>query len=215
LAEFQTEVYSDGTRLFGNDYVRSTPDLLIKLTGKSLEQLISSDTTIFRIMLNNRFVSLFGSSKPSSNAAITKDIDKGNMFVRFTPQLKNGLNYLNLITNKGGGNFDTMKYILNVTSEISLKDVFNYPNPMKDNTTFTFTVTGSEQPGEGKIKIFSVAGRVIKTINVNLSIGYNRVYWDGKDADGDYIANGVYLYKLIIEGNNQKETALQKLVVLK
>jgi flagellar hook assembly protein FlgD len=60
-----------------------------------------------------------------------------------------------------------------------------------------------------------VAGRLIKTIDTPLNIGYNQIYWDGRDADGDYIANGVYLYKLIIEGNSKKETSLQKLVVLK
>ena len=25
----------------------------------------------------------------------------------------------------------------------------------------------------------------------------DRIYWDGKDRDGDEIANGVYLYKII------------------
>jgi flagellar hook assembly protein FlgD len=86
---------------------------------------------------------------------------------------------------------------------------------MKSETNFLINLSGSSPPTGAKLKIFTVAGRVIKTINVNLSIGYNQIYWDGKDADGDYIANGVYLYKLIIDGNNKKETALQKLVVLK
>jgi hypothetical protein len=36
-----------------------------------------------------------------------------------------------------------------------------------------------------------------------------------RDSDGDYIANGVYLYKLFIEGDNKKESSAQKLVILK
>jgi len=41
------------------------------------------------------------------------------------------------------------------------------------------------------------------------------VLWDGRDEDGDFIANGVYLYKLVTEDDTKKETATQKLVVLR
>jgi flagellar hook assembly protein FlgD len=86
---------------------------------------------------------------------------------------------------------------------------------MRNETNFLINLSGNMPPSSSKLKIFTVAGRLIKTIDTPLNIGYNQIFWDGRDADGDYIANGVYLYKLIIEGNNKKETSLQKLVVLK
>ncbi len=215
IGEMVTEVYSDGTRLYGNDYVRSKPEMIIKLTGKSIEELIASDSTLFRIMLNGSYISLNGNlNKTGKEIEVTKETDKGNFIVRFTPKLQNGLNYLNLISNKGDF-FDTVKYVLNVTDVVSFRDVFNYPNPMKDNTTFTFNITGADSPGECRIKIFSVAGRVIKEIVAPGNVGINNVYWDGRDADGDYVANGVYFYRLLLRNDPEKNSDIQKLVVLK
>ena len=200
ITDLNTEVYSDGIKLFGNDYVRSNPDMLIKLSGKSVDELLTTDTSIFRIMLNNQFISLNpGNSKSITKSNLIKETDKGNLILKFTPQLQNGINDLKLVTYKNNA-YDTAKFILNVTNETSLKDVNNFPNPMKNETTFSFTLTGNQLPTECKIKIYTTAGRVIKEIIVLSNIGYNQIQWDGRDADGDYIANGVYLYRVIYRG---------------
>ncbi|MCE1163863.1 MAG: C25 family cysteine peptidase [Bacteroidetes bacterium] len=214
LADFQTEVYSDGTRLYGNDYVRANPDLIIKLSGKSIEELINTDTSLFRIMLNGNFISLNGTSKTNKDVNVVKDMENGNFIVRFSPKLQNGINYLNLISNKGE-TYDTLKFALNVTSEVSFLKVYNFPNPMKDNTTFTFEITGADLPGDYRIKIYSVAGRVIKEIDAPGRVGLNNIYWDGRDADGDYIANGVYFYRLLLKNDSEIHSDVRKLVVLK
>jgi flagellar hook assembly protein FlgD len=86
---------------------------------------------------------------------------------------------------------------------------------MKNETDFLFTVTGINRPSECKIKIYSVSGRLVKTISSLASTGYNQVHWDGRDNEGDYMANGVYFYKMIIDGELKKETSVQKLVILK
>jgi hypothetical protein len=65
-----------------------------------------------------------------------------------------------------------------------LLQVFNYPNPFSDNTYFTFELRGIIPPQEFKIKIFTVAGRLIREINVptsSLQIGFNKIPWDGRD----------------------------------
>ncbi|MFZ4589603.1 MAG: C25 family cysteine peptidase [Ignavibacteria bacterium] len=215
ITDLNTEVYSDGIKLFGNDYVRSNPDMLIKLSGKSVDELLTSDTSVFRIMLNNQFISLNpGNSKANTKTNLIKETEKGNLILKFTPQLQNGLNDLKLITYKNNA-YDTAKFVLNVTNETSLKDVNNYPNPMKTQTTFSFTLTGNQLPTECKIKIYSVAGRVIKEIIVPASIGFNQISWDGRDADGDYIANGVYMYRVVFKGTTDVISDIKKLAVLK
>ena len=45
--------------------------------------------------------------------------------------------------------------------------------------------------------------------------GVNQILWDGKDADGDFVANGTYLYKIVVDNNSDIESKVQKLVVLK
>jgi len=103
-----------------------------------------------------------------------------------------------------------------VSQDAELLDVYNYPNPFSNNTHFTFILT--QIPDEVFIRIFSIAGRLIKTIKVpasNLSTNFNRVLWDGKDEDGDEIANGVYLYKLSLKKGDKTKSITQKLAILR
>jgi len=41
------------------------------------------------------------------------------------------------------------------------------------------------------------------------------IYWDGRDEDGDTIANGVYLYKVIMKAGEKSEEVTQKLAIVK
>ncbi|MFQ5823172.1 MAG: type IX secretion system sortase PorU [bacterium] len=92
--------------------------------------------------------------------------------------------------------------------ELVLKEVMNYPNPFTDKTTFSFI---SNRDAEIQIKIYTISGQLIRTLEYPFArSGFNIVEWDGRDADGDIPANGVYLYKLIVKaqgesGNIQKE----------
>ncbi|MGB6031575.1 MAG: FlgD immunoglobulin-like domain containing protein, partial [Bacteroidota bacterium] len=50
------------------------------------------------------------------------------------------------------------------------------------------------------VKVYTVAGRAIQTLETQSSgETYVRIPWDGRDRDGDLLANGVYLYKLIVK----------------
>ena len=86
---------------------------------------------------------------------------------------------------------------------------------MKGETSFLFTLTGATNPAGCKIKIYTVSGRLVKTIISPVNIGNNQISWDGRDNEGEYMANGVYFYQLIIEGDTKKESSIKKLVILK
>lgn len=101
--------------------------------------------------------------------------------------------------------------------DLNIRQVVNYPNPFSSNTTFTFQQNLSA-PLDVKIKIYTVAGRLIKEIEqFNILDKFVRVPWDGRDADGSTLANGTYLYKLIVETTNgeYKKTVLGKLAVIR
>ncbi len=82
---------------------------------------------------------------------------------------------------------------------LSVTDVFNYPNPFgASGTEFTFR-QNQTVPLNVTVKIFTVAGRLIRTLEEYApGDSFVKVPWDGRDRDGDVIANGVYLYKLIV-----------------
>jgi hypothetical protein len=82
----------------------------------------------------------------------------------------------------------------------------NYPNPMRDGTVFTFQRTSTD-PVSVSIRIFTIAGRMIQELSADgvtdVSVG---IPWDGRDRDGAAIANGVYLYKIIVRSLDRPES---------
>jgi len=100
-----------------------------------------------------------------------------------------------------------ISYFTVVNSEdVVLTDVVNYPNPFSNNTTFLFQHNISSAI-DVKIKIYTIAGRLIKNIeNFNVLDKYVKIDWNGKDEDGSQIANGTYLYKVIIKSIDGKNS---------
>ncbi len=111
----------------------------------------------------------------------------------------------------------SINFIVKSTSSLVVSNVFNYPNPMKDFTHFTFQ-HNFDVPLNAELFIYTVAGRKIQKINrTNISDKNVSIEWDGKDADGDYIANGTYIYKLTIKTEDGSYSNVQtgKLAKLK
>jgi flagellar hook assembly protein FlgD len=91
----------------------------------------------------------------------------------------------------------------------------NYPNPFSGQTNFSYELT--EDARDAQVNIFTLAGRLIKTIyGASNAIGYNfKTIWDGTDDDGDRVANGVYIYKVeAISVSGAKAEAYGKAVVM-
>jgi hypothetical protein len=100
-----------------------------------------------------------------------------------------------------------------------LSHVLNYPNPFTTSTKFFFEHNQVNTALESQIQIFTVSGKLVKTINTLVNTqGFRSegIAWDGKDDFGDQLAKGVYIYRLSIKtddgGNAEK---LEKLVILK
>ena len=93
----------------------------------------------------------------------------------------------------------------------------NYPNPFSESTYFTFQHNLNE-PIDVKINIYTVYGRKIKEIDeYGITDKFVKIFWDGRDEDGDRLANGTYLYKLIIKNQNGdfSKSYLGKLAVMR
>jgi hypothetical protein len=96
-----------------------------------------------------------------------------------------------------------------VVNESQITNFYPYPNPFSTSVRFVFTVTGSEVPDEIKIQIMTVTGKVVREILQNelgpIRIGNNLTdyAWDGKDEFGDQLANGVYIYRVLVRKNGQ------------
>ena len=108
-------------------------------------------------------------------------------------------------------------FVVVADSVFKVRNVLNYPNPVRESSSFTFEVS---QNARVTLKIFSVAGRLIREFEPFIAeIGFNIFpeTWDGTDQDGDKLANGVYLYKLtatpLSASGNSKVEKIGKLIV--
>jgi len=103
------------------------------------------------------------------------------------------------------------------SDELVIRDVYNYPNPFSSNTTFTFQ-QNLTQPIDVKINIYTIAGRMVQQIEEkNLNEKFVKIYWDGTDGDGDRMANGTYLYKLIVSTSDGQfnQSVIGKMAIIK
>ncbi|MDZ4666492.1 MAG: type IX secretion system sortase PorU [bacterium] len=100
----------------------------------------------------------------------------------------------------------------------SIDHLLNYPNPFNNATTFHFDHNLRGQEMQVMIQIFTVSGKLAKTLSVNvISEGthFDQLFWDGKDDYGDKLANGVYIYKCKVKSpGNKSIDKTEKLVIL-
>ena len=93
-------------------------------------------------------------------------------------------------------------------------DVYNFPNPFKESTNFTFRI--SSYPSTAKISIFNLSGKRIKIIdNYECESSFCSIKWNGKDSNFRSINNGTYLYQLELINNEGIFQNLYKITKLK
>jgi hypothetical protein len=110
----------------------------------------------------------------------------------------------------------SIDFVVSASTSLRVMNVYNYPNPFKDRTAFTFQHNYPDLINV-EIKIYTVAGRLIKDIQQkDISDKFVVIDWSGKDADGESLANGIYIYKLIVSARDgESTTEVGKLAVLK
>jgi hypothetical protein len=102
---------------------------------------------------------------------------------------------------------------VNIETDLKVSLIYNFPNPLKDETYFTFMLS---QPGDVTIRIFTVAGNLIREIPANsLNAGYNQIHWNGRDDRGSIPANGAYLYKVTAREGGLENSGFGKLVIMR
>ena len=92
----------------------------------------------------------------------------------------------------------------NVTEQASLPEGYalfqNYPNPFNPTTEIAFALP---EAGQVTVRIYSETGQLVRQVaSGNFASGRHRISWDGRNASGHVVAAGVYLYQLIVTGNN-------------
>ena len=113
----------------------------------------------------------------------------------------------------------TLSFIVVDDSNLILSNVLNYPNPFVNYTEFWFNHNKPNETLEVQIQIFTVSGKLIKTLNKSVQsdgLLSREITWNGLDDFGNKIGKGVYVYKLHVKSllSNAKAEKVEKLVIL-
>jgi flagellar hook assembly protein FlgD len=112
----------------------------------------------------------------------------------------------------------TIDFVVASDEELTLEHVLNYPNPFTTRTAFYFEHNTPAIPMDVMIQIFTVSGKIVKTLESSQITTGNRsepIYWDGRDDYGDVIGKGTYIYRLKVRTSDGKSAEkIEKLVIL-
>lgn len=192
----RVSLYLDSRAFRPGDLVRESPVLIADLTDSSgINTSTAGIGHRMELWINNRTegrdVSAYFSSR-------LEDYRIGSLRVPLAA-LPQGSNSLRLRVWDSFNNSSTGETFFQVAGadRLVISEVWNYPNPFAGETRFTFR-QNQLSPLRVRVKVFTLAGRMIQSLEtITGGEPFVQVAWDGRDRDGDNVANGVYLYKVI------------------
>lgn len=157
------------------------------------------------------------------NDCFTSEIDnpgKGQITYRMQG-LANGDYTLTLKVWDVYNNSNTASIAFTVVNSASMciENPFSAPNPVTDETGFTFEHNQVGNNLRVQIDIFDIMGRWVTRLSETVAGTSTRttpIRWNGRGANGEELRNGVYVYR-IVATNDKGETssAVSKLVLCK
>lgn len=214
------DVTFNGKHIMNKDIVAPTSEIVITLKDDNPFLIMDSDsdTSLFGIYLTDpdgiqKRIPFVGSNGNTIMQWIPANGQNKRFKINYPTYFEKSGEYSLFVqgTDKSGNLSGDLEYKINfqVIHESMITQLINYPNPFSTSTRFVFTLTGDDIPDDIQIQIMTISGKVVREINEGelgtIQIGRNitEFAWDGKDAFGDPLANGVYLYRVKAKINGQ------------
>jgi hypothetical protein len=212
------EVFIDDETWISGDFTDRNPDLLVKLfdengintvgsgVGHDIVAVLDEDTQN-GIVLNDFYESELNSYQRGEVFYPLEEIEPGTHSIR--------VKAWDVFNNSGEG---YTEFVVADGADLALDHVLNYPNPFTTNTRFMFEHNRKGDVLDVRIEIFTVSGKVVKTLQqTEVSTGRRvEIAWDGLDDYGDRLGRGVYIYRVTLkDSSGEKVDEYQKLVLLR
>lgn len=205
----------------------SRPVIEITIEDENAFRPLQGDTSVVTVHLDGQEVP-FSQLDPGTGK--TADLVR----FQFEPNLsgQDTTHTLQVSVQDGSGN-EAADYQVHfrTQSELEVEGLYPYPNPMSTRTTFAFRLLGSDagRVRDFRLRLYTLNGRLIREFDLvhdpvhleggALRIGWNKLSWDGRDADGELVATGVYLYKVFARGGGRtlsvNSDRVEKVVVIR
>ena len=184
------------------DYISDTPTI-----SALIEDANGIDSRPEQIVLTQN-----GQRVPEDEYVVAASPTNNNLIlVTYSPVLEPGEYRIRLQAQDANGNASDTTRTATVAGEFEIKNIANFPNPFVpgDGTHFAYYLTKAAD--EVILKIYTITGRLILTVDtLDPSVSFNEYHFDGYDADGEPLANGVYLYKLTVKFTNAEGNTIRK-----
>ena len=210
------DVAFDGIHILNGDIVSPSPTVTVQLRDDDRLRKIQGVGN-FDVLLTSPAQTTTQIDLLSTNARFSSDSTKGTAQLELrmgqTTPLENGIYTLEVQGRDATGKaaaVEPYRITFEVINESTISNIYPYPNPVTSKTKFVFTLTGKETPRDMKIQVLTLTGRVVREIMMAelgpLRIGNNisQYAWDGTDEYGDKLANGTYLYRVILDEPQDK-----------
>lgn len=201
------ELTVDGRPLLQSGLVSPRPSLY----------LIVQDESGINLQKDKISITLNGGALPEGKVLIPDSVQKNNVLgITINPELERGRHRLSVGVQDVNGNATRKEFELVVNEDFDIIVYGNYPNPFDKQTIFAYFVNLNDDLDEFEIRIYTLSGRLIRRIDSDINNGindpdggarrkgYNELIWDGRDQEGNEVANGVYFAQ--IRGTYQGET---------
>ena len=193
---FEHQGFVDG------DYISDTPTI-----SAQIEDANGIDSRPAHIIFTQN-----GQRVPADEYVIAASPTNNNlMLLTYTPVLEPGEYRIRLQAQDANGNASDATQTATVAGEFEIKNIANFPNPFVpgDGTHFAYYLTKGAD--EVTLKIYTITGRLILAVDtLDASVSFNEFHFDGYDADGEPLANGVYLYKFTAKFTNSQGKTIRK-----
>ncbi len=114
-------------------------------------------------------------------------------------------------------NSATLRFIVLTQTGVVINKLFNYPNPFKNTTKFSFEHNQKGEQLQVELLVFSNGGKLVYQSKQEVLATGNRTIiaeWDGKNKySSEKLASGVYIYRIIVTSKKGIATASQQIVL--
>jgi hypothetical protein len=218
------EVTIDGRFVKNGDYVSANPLIKVLLWDEN-SFLLKQDTTGIGIYLQYpcgvqpcNFTPIYLNR---SDVTVVPATSSSEFYIEFRPEnLPTGEYKLQVEARDVVGNLnaeDPFSVEFIVTDEMGINLDRPYPNPSLGLVHFPVIVTGSEIPVGMNVKIVSSSGLEVADFSFdNFFVGTNDIVWNCRDALGNQLPVGLYLYRVqLVRPDNSVRTLIGKLILTK
>lgn len=113
---------------------------------------------------------------------------------------------------------ETLEFLVVDSEEMIIEQLFNYPNPFRDQTLFNIEHNRPDQTMNVHITIYNLSGEMVRIIDEEIySPGYNvePIPWQGDSSGGAKLGGGVYIYRATLTtATGETATSSGKLILL-